>query len=230
MAITAEELKEFMQDEKNKEMFDSIVTSLGYKPESSFKAVEADRDAERKRKREYQEKLTALEKKLDELENKYYIDDENTDSGKKTNAVEKLEREIAKLKQSNEKASLESKALQDRLHKSIRQTEIIKSLEQANVDPVHFNLLLSAFSNKAVVEVDDSGELVLIDNKPVSEYFKEWSNKDDGKVYLRKPENSGIGDSRMKSGGTKQMKAEAFNLLPPKERAAFMSNGGQIIE
>ncbi len=230
MSITVEDLKEFMQDEKNKGAFDALAEAVGFKSAESFKAVEADRDSERKRKREYQEKLTALEKRLDEIDQKYVDTKDETDSGRKTNAVEKLEREIAKLKQSNDKTSLESKALQDRLHKSIRQTEIIKSLDQAGVDPVHYNLLLSAFSNKAIVESDDSGEIVLIDNKPAAEYFKEWAGKDDGKVYLKQAENSGVGDKRFQTGNKKQMKAEAFSLLPARERSQFMSEGGQIIE
>ncbi len=228
MELTAEALREFLKDEKNLESFTAIVEAIGFKSEASYKAIEADRDSERKRKREYQEKLISLEKKLDEIENKFNIDDDETDGGKKKNSVEKLEREIAKLKQQNEKSVSEYKTLQDRLHKSIRQTEIIKSLEQAKVDPKHYNLLLEAFSNKAIVESD---EAVIIDNKPVSEFFKEWAGKDDGKVYLRQPENSGVGESRMSgAGGTKQMKADAFNLLPAKDRAAFMANGGQILE
>lgn len=227
--MTAEEFKEFLKDEKNKEMFDAIVQSMGYKAEDNYKTLEADRDAERKRKREYQEKLQEMEKKLAELENKYYIDDDKADS-KNKNPIEKLEREISKLKQANEKEAEKAAALQSKYYNSVRQSEIIKALEAANVDPVHYNLLISAFSQKAQIEADDDRENVIIENKSAGDFFKDWA-AGDGKAYIKQAVNSGSGANNFSgASGKKEMKADAFNLLPPKERASFMASGGQIIE
>jgi hypothetical protein len=228
--MTPEEFQEFVKDEKNKNTFDTIVQSMGYKAESNFKAIELDRDTERKKKREYQEKFTELEKKLAELESKYYIDDNDTD-GKKVSPAEKLERELTKLRASSEKDRIEKQKIQDRLYNSIRQTEIIKALEQANIDPSHYSLLSSAYLGQSQIEIEDDKEAVLINKEPVSDFFKKWA-MEEGKIYVKVPVNTGVGESRFRGGASgKTITREEFYKLSPKAQSEFStSKGGKIID
>jgi len=215
------DLQEFLKDEKNAQQFSEIVSTLGYKAENDYKTLEADRDAERKRKREYQQKLDELQKKLDEMESKYYLDDKESDeAGKvKGDPVKNLERQLQKLQSDYQKETQSRQSYQARLLEKSRQEQLLKALNQVDVDPIHHNILISAFAGKA--QIDENDDTVYIDNKPVTEYFDAWV-KADGAAYKRQPENKGAGAPGFIGKGGSKTSFTREEMQTPEGRKAYL--------
>ncbi len=147
MTIKIEDVQEFLKDEKNQTAFTEIVMALGYKPADSYKTIEADRDAERQKKREYQLKLDELKKRLDEVETKYQFADD-TAQDVKADPIKKLEREIERLKSSYEKEAQERASLASILTEKRKSENLLKALKSVDIDPAHESLLVSAFAGR----------------------------------------------------------------------------------
>jgi len=213
------DLQEFLQDEKNAEAFSGIVSAMGYKPENDYKTLEADRDAERKRKREYQQKLDEMQKRLDEIENKYYIDGEGDEPVKKGDPVKNLERQLQKLQQEYQKEQTARQQIQSKLVEKSRQEQLLKALQKADIDQSHYNLLVSAFAGKAVI--DETDDTFYVDDKPLEEYFTAWAQTD-GAIYKRQPENRGAGAPGFVGKGGNKTTFTREEMQSPEGRKAYL--------
>lgn len=211
------DLQEFLKDEANQEAFSEIVQAMGFKPEGDYRTIEADRDAERKRKREYQKKLDEMQKRLDDIESKYYVDDEDQDKPSERDPVKKLERQLQKLQSDYEKETQQRSQLQKTLQEKSKQEQLKKTFREFDIDPAHENILISAFAGKAQVEEDQ----VYIDDKPIADYFGDWV-KNEGAHYKRQAENEGARAPRYAGATGKKTQFSREEMRTKEGRKAYL--------
>lgn len=72
---------------------------------------------------------------------------------------------------------------------------------------------------------------VMIGDKPLADFVKEWSQSDEGKHYIVAPNNSGGGAGGSGGeGGAKTMARSDFDEKNPVEKMEFVKGGGKIID
>ena len=201
--MTAEEFKEFMQDEKNQETFKGIVSALGYKSEEEIKGLIDKKDELLGQLRKVKDERETLKKRLDEIDIDEYIDLKNS----KANKPDKDNDLSRKLEKLNADIEAERKARAE-IEAEYNNTLISQALTAEisdKFDPAHRAILTEAFLRKAKIENDNGKKAVVIDDGkyglPVNEFFKSFAESDQGKPYLIKPVNTGAGSQPL-SGGT----------------------------
>lgn len=201
--MTAEEFKEFMQDEKNQETFKGIVSALGYKSEEEIKGLIDKKDELLGQLRKVKDERESLKKRLDEIDIDEYIDLKNS-KAKNSDKDNDLSRKLEKL---NAELEAERKARAE-IEAEYNNTLISQALTAEisdKFDPAHRAILTEAFLRKAKIENDNGKKTVVIDDGkyglPVNEFFKSFAESDQGKPYLIKPVNTGAGSQPL-SGGT----------------------------
>ena len=174
------------------------------------------------------ENVSELEDKLDALEQE----------------KARLEKEAEKLRKSYEKdtAKLQEQlqSEQSAVSEMLVDQGIRKSLTEAGVKPTALEYLMPYFkgsarvraengSREAVVEArDESGN---VQEKPLTEYIKEWSQTDHAKEFMAPAKNSGGGASGSSSGGgDKAITRAQWDAMGHADRAAFSRDGGKVTE
>ena len=228
--MTAEEFKEFMQDEKNQETFKGIVSALGYKSEEEVKGLIDKKDELLGQLRKVKDERESLKKRLDEIDIDEYIDLKNS-KAKTSDKDNDLSRKLEKL---NADIEAERKARAD-IEAEYNNSLISQALTAEiadKFDPAHRAILTNAFLGKAKIETDNGKKTVVIDDGkyglPVSEYFKTFAESDAGKPYLIKPVNAGAGAQPLSGAASKttfKRSEISANEATRKEYAAAMKAG-----
>lgn len=91
------------------------------------------------------------------------------------------------------------------LHETLRDNALKTALSDIRVRDEDRELIESAYRGRAVVKDLDGRREVLIPDRdglelPIGEYFKTWAQSDQGKRYIKAPDNSG-GGARGSAGG-----------------------------
>ena len=228
--MTAEEFKEFMQDEKNQETFKGIVSALGYKSEEEVKGLIDKKDELLGQLRKVKDERESLKKRLDEIDIDEYIDLKNS-KAKTPDKDNDLSRKLEKL---NADIEAERKARAD-IEAEYNNSLVSQALTAEiadKFDPAHRAILTNAFLGKAKIETDNGKKTVVIDDGkyglPVSEYFKTFAESDAGKPYLIKPVNAGAGSQPLGGAASKttfKRSEISANEATRKEYAAAMKAG-----
>ena len=231
------ELEEFLKDEKNVIVFKDFVEKMGYETPDKIEGLKNKNLQVILNEKKLKEKIVELEKVVDSIDIDEYNALKNKTKGKDDNPdITKLQREIKTLTENLTKLSEEKKTTDTKYQNSFKMTKLNEALDANGFDPKHKSLLLSAFQGKAVIESDGANDLLIVDGGslgqlPANDFFKKYSTSDEGKSYLRVPENSGVGRTNLQGNQSgRKLTLEQFNAIPAKDRSAFMAGGGQIIE
>lgn len=232
------ELEEFIKDEKNAAAFKDFIKTAGYETPEEIAGLKSKNLQVILNEKKLKEKIVELEKTLDSVDIDEYNALKNKTKGKDDNPdITKLQREIKTLTENLTKLSEEKKTTDTKYQNSFKMTKLNEALDANGFDPKHKSLLLSAFQGKAVIESDGANDLLIVDGGslgqlPANDFFKKYSTSEEGKVYLRVPENSGVGRTNLQGGGSgKTITRENFNRLSAKEQSEYStSKGGKITD
>jgi hypothetical protein len=228
--MTVEELKEFLEDENNKAVFEEIVKDLGYESQDDIQGLKSKNDQLlaklKKKKDEFEEK----QKLLDGIDIDAYNEYINGDKGKDNNSeLNKIKRE---LKESNDLIE-KFKKIEDDYNNALKLNAVKDALIENKIDSRHTKILTSAFMGKAKVEIDGDARNIIIDDDglglPPKEFFKKWTETETGKAYLAKPENKGGENTPLGSSGVKMSRQE-FEKRPATERMSLIEKGTIITD
>jgi hypothetical protein len=147
----------------------------------------------------------------------------------KLTAAEKAAKDANTAKEKAEKA-LEAES--GFTHQLLIQDGIKSALIANGVKDEDFLDTLSAkFAKDAKVVVDGDKREAKIGDKSLADHFKEWAGSDAGKKFVSAASNSGGGAPGGKTGESgKKVPQSEFDAMKPKDRAAFMADGGSIAE
>lgn len=230
------DLQEFMQKEENKAAFTELVKALGYETPDDIEGL-------KKKNRELIGKNQELKKSIDEnnkILDSIDLEEYNTLKQSKTgkagdDELNQLKRELKKAQDKLEAEVKRAGELETGYHSTLKEAAIQKALVDNKFSDQHFSLLKSAFLGKAKVEQDNGSYGVVIDNGdgiglPVSEFFKTFSQSDQGKAYLQTAQNAGAGTRPFTGTGPRTMSMSDFNSMSTTDRNTFMEAGGKITQ
>lgn len=223
--MTIEELKEFLKDENNKAVFDELVKSIGYEPESNISGLKNKNTELLGKLKKLKDDITEKQKVLDGIDMEgytNYVDSLDKGQGGNQDLI-KIKRELKETKDELEKL----KGIDSEYNNVLVESAISKALDENGIDQKHKSILTSAFLGKAKVEIDDNKRNVIIDDDglglPPKDFFEKWTETETGKAYLTKPDNAGAGTTGFSTGGSgaRTIKTSELNALPNTERKAI---------
>ena len=231
------DFQEFLKDEGNKKVFADVAKTLGFETPEEIQGLKAKNYELLGNNKKLKEQMNEIQKKLDGIDIDSYNDYVNkiSTSGKPDDEITKLKRELQTAIKQNEEYKSKYSALETELNSTTINSTLSSVFDEIGIDPKHKALLLEAYRGKAKTETTDSGRTVVIDTGdslglPANEYFKKFAESENGKLYLKQPENTGANSSRFSGISNNQKITQAdFNNLQPKQQAEFMSKGGSII-
>lgn len=245
--MNEQEFKEFIASPEGNALINQYVTETGFKkPEEITGLVNKNREL-LKSLSETKVKSESL-KKVDQILRGYAIENPDDlesiltafqqskgDTDKSKEQLSKYERELKR--EQAEKLELSSKYenMRNKRIQSERNSQILKSLKEANVSNEAFDFLLPYFEKLTEVQEGDDGEITIYakDDKglspAISDYIKDWAKTDKAKSFIKAPTHSGGGSgSTVKNGGNSApMTLDEISLLPSREaRLAAMEKAG----
>ena len=231
--MTIEELKEFLQDDKNRGDFDVLVKSLGYETQDDIQGLKNKNTELVGKLKKIKDEALEKQKVLDNIDLDAYNDYLNGGNKAKNSDLSKAQRDLKIATEELDKF----KKVDSKFNDVLIRLELERALEESGIDARHKPILTSAFLGKAKVEVDGTDfteRSVIIDDDGLGqspkEYFKKWVETDTGKAYLAKPDNKGGHNSAFNaSGSAKKITHEQHDMMTPKQRASFFDNGGELI-
>jgi regulator of replication initiation timing len=236
--MTIDELKEFMKDEKNAEAFKELAKAVGYEtPEDINGLLKKNQELILKHKKLREENET-IKKTLDEIDMDEYLELKKKveSSGKASDELTKLQRDLKKISDDLEKERKARSESEGFLNRTLTENALIEALDSNGFDSKHKDLLKSAFLGKARIEMEENNRSVVLENGdglglPAKEFFKQFAQSENGKVYLRQPDNKGTGASGFSgTGGAKIMKRDQYEKLDPLEKSALIKDGYKLTE
>lgn len=107
------------------------------------------------------------------------------------------------------------------------------ALVGANIAKQFMPAVKAMLAGKASVKAEGDNRQVVVGDKTLGDFVKEWSQGDEGKHYVSAPANGGAGATGGKAGGGdgKTMTREAYNELnktDPLGASKFFSEGGTL--
>lgn len=132
-----------------------------------------------------------------------------------------------------EKATKALETEQKFTQKLLVQDGLKSALIEAGVKDVDFiDTLTAKFSGSATIVTEGEDRKVVIGDKPLSDYIKEWAGSDSGKKFVAAPINGGGGapGSGGQGSGAKTMPRSQFEQLDAADRATFMRDGGKLVD
>jgi hypothetical protein len=186
------ELEEFLSKPENAEAFKSFVKPLGFETPDDISGLKAKNTELILKNKKIQENYENQKKILDDIDFEEYhtLRDKASSNPKDTD----IQRKLKKFEEDNRKMSDAMSALENEYHGTLKSAEIEKAL--APFDDKHKELLVSAYRNKAKVEILDGKRTVIIDDGdglglPASEFFSKFAQSERAKPYLKTPVNAG---------------------------------------
>ncbi len=150
-------------------------------------------------------------------------------------------------KESSERETILTKSLSEEkaaVERLLLDAGLTSELSKANIKPSLISAVKALIREKRILSVEGEGEIrnaVAKSTKDgvekklcLSDWVKEFIASDEGKEFIAAKENAGSGAGEYKSlakgDAGNSMNAEEFWGLPAKERSAFISSGGTIIQ
>jgi hypothetical protein len=218
-----EQLKALLETEEGKAEFSALVKEMGYLAPDEFSGLKNKNDELLGKYVQQKNKLKELEKTLDSIDVDEYIAlKESAGNQPQGGTAAKVEREISALKKALEKIEAEKTTYKSQYESQLLSSSLSSALDKANIDNIHKELLLTAYKSKAKIE--DGSVYIDADGLPKTpeEYFSEWTQTEQGKAYIRKPENTGANAPRFSgNAGTKTQFTRA-ELHTPENRKAYL--------
>lgn len=226
--MTVEELKEFLNDESNKVVFEEIVKSMGYETKDGVEGLVNKKNELLIKLKKAKEELVETKKQYEDIDLDEYNDLKSGEKKKPDIDSIKLKRQLDE----KEKELKKYQNIESDYNNILIESSLKKALKEVKVDPLHEQLITSAFKGKAKVEIDDDKRNVVIDDDglglPPTEYFKKWIETETGKAYLAKPDNKGS-NSKPFGGDVQKITREEFDKLGSSEKMSLIDKGTQII-
>lgn len=98
-------------------------------------------------------------------------------------------------------------------------------------NPVHQKAAIAMHAAMVEIGIDGENRVAKVGDKALADFVKEWAASDEGKHFVAAPINQGGGAPGGKGGASgKTMSNADFLAMPAKDRAAFMTGGGQIVD
>ena len=120
---------------------------------------------------------------------------------------ERLTAQAARLKKEKDvavsKVEGERDGFKAKLQKTVADSALNQALQESNVSPEMQKAVRAMFNPQVKVEFEGDEPVVTIDDLPVVEKIKAWAATDEGKYFVKAPENSG-GGARPNGPGGKQ--------------------------
>lgn len=166
------------------------------------KALDDEKEFRRKRTKELEEANKKLERVPDDFDIDEYNRLKDSDGGKVDEKLkEQRERLTAQHKKELEKKDQEIRERDELINSQVKMSTLRKALTEAKIAP-HFQGAVEAmFSQRLTIEGKGQDAQVLLDEKPIAEYLKDWAASDDGKHFVAAPGNTG-GGTGGKPGGS----------------------------
>lgn len=161
------------------------------------------------------EDLTAAEERADKAEAR--IKELEKTAKDATTAKEKAEKALE-----TESSFTQKLLIQDGLKSAL--------LANGVKDEDFIDSLAAKFASGAKVVIEGEERKAMLGDKPLGDAIKEWAGTDAGKKFVAAAHNSGGGSGGSGGAGGKSMAKDAFDAMSPKERSAFMSDGGTIVD
>lgn len=216
--MTKEELQTLLESD---ESFKSSLKELGFESAADVDGLKRKRDELLGKNKALSEQFKELKSQMDELDLEGYKNYKE-EGIKKPN----IERELAEMKKQIEKANNDKIKIESAYNQSLIRDSLHKAFRDANIDSAHYDILTSAFTGKARVEVDGDARNIIIDDGGLgsdpSEYFKAWASEQ-GKSYVAKPVNTGAGAQKLGAGSSTMRRAEFDALSPMQQSEAVKS-------
>ncbi len=217
------ELQEFIKDANNAKAFNEFIKSQGYETPDEIQGLKNKNRELILAEKEWKKKFETTQNLLDEIDMDEYNKYKSKASGKagiNEDAV-KLQRELEKQKKQIEDILKEKEDFSQKYQNNLKLTKLNEALDQNGFDAKHKELLISAYQGKAIVEDDniiiDGGTLGQL---PANEFFKKYATTEQGKSYLRVPENRGAGSRSFDGkGGKGTMTRDEFMSLNETEKS-----------
>lgn len=180
----------------------------GFKSEEDVTKLQDALSKERKEKRDALNEAKTLRDKFGLLPEDFDIEEFNrlkdSDPAKELDAKLTEQRErITKQFETKLAEKDEIIASKDGLvTKHVKNATLTKAISEIGVQKTFIPAVEAMFKDKIIIE----GENVLLDEQPVAEALKAWSETDDGKHFIQAPNNNGGGSNNAQSNG--QQKTE----------------------
>lgn len=227
--MNREEFQEFLKDEENRGLFVEAAKGMGFELPEDIEGLKKNNRDLKSEKQKIKSDYEELKKRVDEFEEKSYIDKNDPEEKQ---LLAKVQRDYDRLKKDYEETQAKSQRIESDYNNSLIDRTISEALEK-NGFTQHKSILKQAYLGKAKIETDgDKKSVYIFDGEqelPADEFFKVQADKS-LKSYIDKPVNSGAGGSGFTGSNSKAMKLADFKAASPKDRAAFMADGGQILE
>jgi len=205
----------------------------GLKTSQDIAAVKGALDKERQLKR-------SLEAKVKEYESKYALLPDDFDIEEFNRLKDTSQGDIdTKLKEQRERItqqhSKELAKLQEQLeqkdglvNKHVKMAALQKAMAENNIAKPFMPAVEAMMRDRIKLE----GEDVYLDEKPVSDFFKNWSQSDEGKHYIAAQANSGGGSNTAKSSGgaEKEISRADFEALSGSDRMTAIKSGAKVVD
>jgi hypothetical protein len=116
----------------------------------------------------------------------------------------------------------------------LRDNGLTEALLSNNVAKHFLPAAKALLAGQVSIKPDGDKRLLVVGDKPLGDFVKEWSQGDDGKHYVAAPNNSGTNaPGGQASGGGKTMTRDAYNkqsISDPAGTAKFFSEGGTLVD
>lgn len=112
-------------------------------------------------------------------------------------------------------------------------TSLTEALGKAKVAPEFMDAVKALLAPQVSVKIDGSEKKIMVGDKLLADHVTEWSQGDQGKVYVQANSNVGLGAPGGKAiGGVagKTMSRAAFDTLLPSEQKATVTGGTQVVD
>lgn len=144
-----------------------------------------------------------------------------------------LQTQVADLTERLAKAEKSGKGEVEKLTKQLQEkdsalttylvdSQLTDSLAKAGVLPQFMDATKALLKSQATIKADNGQYQALIGDKPIAEAIKEWASSDNGKHYVKAPDNGGGGANGGEGGGAGGIKPKADGT--EKERAAYVKD------
>lgn len=229
-----EELKELLGSAEGKQLFNTLAKELGYESPDEVQGLRTKRDELLGKVKNLNKEKTDLEAKISDVDfEEYQIFKEKGTGNKIADEAVALKRQLNVLDTKFKEETANRIKIESAYDNKLKESELSKIFSDINIDPKHAKLLTSAFKDKVKTEGDyDKRELIVdVDGSglglPAAEYFKKWV-ADEGKPYVRIPENRGTGSHQFSTKNAKVISRNDFNALPLADQSSLVGSGVTI--
>lgn len=155
------------------------------------------------------------------------LEKENDDYATKVRELEKQIKTTSK-ERDDLKANFESESAANK--RMIVDNSLTESLLKANVRKELMPAVKALLSGKVSVKIDGDNRIAVVGDKSLGDFVSEWSQGDEGKVFVAAPVNNGGAAQGGKAGlsSGKTVTRSVFDAMSQIERSDFALKGGKV--